>query len=495
MVGKSVYAFVRRGGREVMLSLDASTGEELWSAGYSAPYSPGQPAAAHGAGPKATPSYRDGKLFTLGVSGIVAAFDASDGRLLWKTEPPAEPPYFGAASSPIAGAGVVIAHPGNYGPLTAFDAATGEIEWTAGDGGFFASPVLARIDGVRQVISVTREGVIGVALPAGRLLWRHPSKGGQGGPTPVMHGDAVIVSGNNLGTAAFRPVLRNGTWITETLWETDEVSMYLSTPVVIANSLFGLSQRSAGQYFALDATTGQVLWLGPSRAAENTAVAKAGDLIFLLNEDAELIVARGNRKQLEPLRRYTVAQTPTWAQPAISGRRLFVKDVGSLGLWTLDWAALGLLPATLLVVRSARTGRAEEKLAPVLERHVPAVGPVGAVLGLVSVHDDDLADLDRVPLEATAKQAVRGPALDHPDLLAPVLGGHFQVDPRVRVHPLDPDDGPFEHERPVGIEFRSERVVGVDRDDRGQHDGGRHGNESGRNALRFQFACHGSLLL
>ena len=86
----------------------------------------------------------------------------------------------------------------------------------------------------------------------------------------------------------------------------------------------------------LDATTGQVLWLGPSRAAENTAVAKAGSLLFLLNDDAELIVARRNRSQFEPLRRYSVADSATWAQPAISGKRLFVKDVDSLALWTLD---------------------------------------------------------------------------------------------------------------------------------------------------------------
>ena len=127
---------------------------------------------------------------------------------------------------------------------------------------------------------MTQEGVIGVALSDGTPLWRHPWNGGQGGPTPVLNGDTVIVSGHDLGTAAFRPARRNGTWVTETLWKTDEVSMYLSTPVVVANTLFGLSERSRGQYFALDAMTGKTLWLGPPRAAGNTAVVKAGSLIF-----------------------------------------------------------------------------------------------------------------------------------------------------------------------------------------------------------------------
>ncbi len=111
-----------------MSALDASTGEKLWSAGYPAPYTPSSPTAAHGSGPKATPAFHDSKLFTLGISGVVAAFDASNAQLLWRTAAPSEPPFFSAASSPVAEDGVVFVHPGNYGPLTAFDADTGEVE-------------------------------------------------------------------------------------------------------------------------------------------------------------------------------------------------------------------------------------------------------------------------------------------------------------------------------------------------------------------------------
>ena len=111
--------------------------------------------------------------------------------------------------------------------------------------------------------------------------------------------------------------------------------MYLCNPVVIGDALFGLSTRNSGQFFALDAKTGTVLWLGQPRQATNTAVVKAGNLLFLLDDDAELIVARGSRTGFEPLKRYIVADSATWAQPAISGNRVFVKDVASLTLWTL----------------------------------------------------------------------------------------------------------------------------------------------------------------
>ena len=336
VIGDTVYSFTRRGGEEVMAALEAGTGTELWHSGYAAPYTPGRPAAAHGTGPKATPVFHNGKLFTLGISGIVAAFDAFTGELLWRTNAPAEPPFFSAASSPVAEDGVVIVHPGNYGPLTAFDVDTGGVKWTAGDGGFFASPIVVDSAGTRQVISVTAKNVIGVSLADGEVLWQHPWQGGAGGTMPVLYGETIIVSGHNLGVSAFKPSRTDGEWKTETVWETKDVSMYLSNPVVIGDTLFGLSHRASGQFFALDAASGEVLWLGQPREAKNTAVVKAGDLLFLLNDDAELIVARSNRSGFEPLRRYSVADSSTWAQPAISGNRVFVKDVSSLTLWTLD---------------------------------------------------------------------------------------------------------------------------------------------------------------
>ena len=112
--------------------------------------------------------------------------------------------------------------------------------------------------------------------------------------------------------------------------------MDLSNPVLVDDMLFGLSHRSSGQFFVMDAGTGEVQWLGEPRAAQNTAVVKADDVLFLLNADAELIVGRIGRGCLEQIRSYTVADSATWAQPAISGNRLFIKDVDTISLWTVD---------------------------------------------------------------------------------------------------------------------------------------------------------------
>jgi len=337
VVGNKVYAFTRRDGSEVMMALDAATGKIVWQTAYPAPYKAADAAAAHGAGPKATPLFHHGMLYTLGISGIVSAFDAATGKLVWQKPAPPEHPYFGVAVSPIGEKDLVIVHPGSYGPLTAFDAKTGQVKWTADGDSAWVSPIIVELGGTRQVISMTTKSVISVAVADGRLLWQYPwvSKATASAMTPIVYGETIIVSSSKMGVTALKPIKRDGKWAADVVWEAKDVSMFLSNPVLIRDTLFGLSERASGQYFALDARTGQVLWLGEPRAATNAAVIKAGDLLFFLNDNAELIVARSSQTGLELLKRYTVAESATWAQPTISGSRVFVKDVTSLTLWTL----------------------------------------------------------------------------------------------------------------------------------------------------------------
>src|SRR5262245_15485863 len=74
VVADTVYGFTRRNGAEVMTAVVAGTGRERWHTSYAAPYAPDTPAAVHGVGPKATPLFHHGKLFSLGITGVVTAF-------------------------------------------------------------------------------------------------------------------------------------------------------------------------------------------------------------------------------------------------------------------------------------------------------------------------------------------------------------------------------------------------------------------------------------
>ena len=338
VVADTVYVFTRRNETEVMTALEAATGKERWHSSYPAPYAPATPAAAHGVGPKATPLFHKGRLYTLGITGIVSAFDSSTGKLAWQTPAAREHPSYGMAVSPVGEKDLVIVHPGNHGPLTAFDANTGSVRWSGNDRGAYASPIVVELGGIRQVVTMTQESVLGVSLSDGAPLWEYPwqSRSTPSAITPILYEKTLIVSSQAMGVSALKPIRQGDKWVVDLVWETKEVSLFLSNPVVVGDTLFGLSEKARGQFFALDAQSGKLLWLGQPRQASNTAIVKAGNLLLLLNDDAELIVARSSRNAFEPLKRYTVADSATWAQPAVSGNRLFVKDVSSLSLWTLN---------------------------------------------------------------------------------------------------------------------------------------------------------------
>ena len=339
VAGNRVIVHARQGDREVTRSVALDTGKEIWRDEYAAPYIVNSAARAHGAGPKSTPAIAGARVFTLGISGVLSALDLSTGKMLWRTPPAAVTPQYGTAMSPLVDGSTVYAHMGghNSGAITAFDAATGTARWRwTGDGPGYASPVIALIGGVRQLITQTQKFIVGLDAADGALLWQVPfaTAYAQNSVTPIVRGDVVIYSGLDLGITAAR-IARAGTqWTATTVWKNDQLPMYMSSPVVIGSTLYGLSHRNSGQFFAVDLATGKTLWTTRGREGENASLIATGPLLLLTTTNAELIVARPQAARLEEIKRYTVADSPVWAHPALAPGAVLVKDAGKLIAWS-----------------------------------------------------------------------------------------------------------------------------------------------------------------
>ena len=106
--------FTRQGANEVMQALDAATGKTVWQTRYAAPVTVNPAAKAHGPGPKATPTFANGRLYTLGMGGIVTAFDAASGKQLWQKPAGTTQPLYGTSMSPLVDRGLVIVHVGGH---------------------------------------------------------------------------------------------------------------------------------------------------------------------------------------------------------------------------------------------------------------------------------------------------------------------------------------------------------------------------------------------
>jgi outer membrane protein assembly factor BamB len=343
IAGNRVYIFSRQGENEVMQALDADTGKSLWRTEYPVSFTMNSAAVRHGPGPKSTPILANGRLYSIGMTGTVTAFDAATGKQLWQKAGSSTlmPMYTSHSFSPIVEGGLVIFHVGGHGKgaLTAYDVNTGEVKWSwGGDGPGYGSPMVAEFGGVRQLVTNTQGKLIGIDPASGALLWEAPfeSSNFTNSLTPVVVGQTVLLSNNVKPATAISISRQNNKWITATAWENPDGQARMTNAVVLGDVIFGLSIRNMGQYFSLDAKSGKTLWQSEPRQAANASLARSGNLVFSLEDDGEMVIFRRNGAMFEQVKRYQLADSETWAPPSISGNRIFVKDVSTLSLWTVN---------------------------------------------------------------------------------------------------------------------------------------------------------------
>ena len=127
-----------------------------------------------------------------------------------------------------------------------------------------------------------------------------------------------------------------GNYLTTLVAVAQQLSLSFSNAVLVGDAVFSLSAMNSGQFFWADAKTGKTLWTSSPRQAGNAAIVRSGDLLLVLKDDAELLVAKSTPGGFEPLKTYTVANSATWPAPSVSGNRIFVKDISTVALWTVN---------------------------------------------------------------------------------------------------------------------------------------------------------------
>jgi outer membrane protein assembly factor BamB len=340
VVGNRVFVFSREGELEFMRCLAVEDGKVHWLDSYAAPYEMHPAARRHGKGPKATPAVADGRVFAVGINGTLTAWDAATGRVLWRKSFTGDfkktSPAFGAAASPLVdGPNVIVPLGGrNSGALTALDAATGEIRWQwTGDGPGYTSPVIGTFGGERQLITQSQTRCLAVSPADGRLLWEIPftTSHEQNTVTPVIMDDLVILAGIGKPTFAVRV---SGTTAVS-VWENRGLTMYMSSPVLNGKRFHGMSDKSLGSLFTLDATNGELLWKSEGRLGDNASITDLGSALLVVNTGGALTIHDKSGDALKEIASYQVSDTAVWASPAVAGNNVLIKDTSTLTLFAV----------------------------------------------------------------------------------------------------------------------------------------------------------------
>jgi outer membrane protein assembly factor BamB len=345
LVGDKVYVFTRDGDNETIVCLDAAKGTELWKDKYPAKEAR-VPRGGH-TGPRSSPAVADGKVCTLGVEGVLSCLKADSGKVVWRKESTGRPRFF-TASSPIIADGMCIAYLGSEGKgeLTAYDLAKGDEKWKwSGDGPPYASPVLMTAEKTKQLVTLTEKSVVGIGVADGKLLWQLPWATRQmqyNSITPIVDGQTVFYAREGTGTVAVKIEKKDDAFAAKELWTKKESAGKYNTPLLKDGLIFGLSPSggSATKIFCMKAETGDVLWTDKTEHGECGAILDAGSVLLALTSDSKLVVFKPDNKEFKEVATYKVAdkgaKEGTWAGPIIAGNRVFVKDVDSVILWTIE---------------------------------------------------------------------------------------------------------------------------------------------------------------
>jgi len=331
-----VFVHSRKDPIELVTAIDLSTGATVWQQSYTAAFTKNKYANLMAKGPNATPLVDDGRVFTLGASGLLVAWDAASGRRLWSKDfsgiVDTSKLFCGTSASPLLVNGLVVVQVGSDvggGLVAALDPATGTSRWEwKGDGPGYASPAVIRVGSSSQIVTLTNRSVVGLDAAAGRLLWTIPftDEWHENIVAPTWTGTELIVSGTRQGTHAYRLAERNGAWEATQAWKNSDIAMYMSSPVVADGVLYGHSARRKGQFVALDAASGAVKWATEGREGAHASVLLAPRHVVFLTEGGDLIVARRGSSGFEVEKRYEVAESETYAMPVVMGRDLIVRD-------------------------------------------------------------------------------------------------------------------------------------------------------------------------
>jgi outer membrane protein assembly factor BamB len=340
-----VYVHSRQDPDEVVTALDAGTGVPAWTARYRAAFDKNKYASAMSKGPFSTPLVANGRLFTLGTTGVLTSFDAATGEVKWRKDWSAEVDtsklFTGTAMSPIVDSGLLVVHVGDDGGGTfrALDPGTGSEKWSLeGHGPGYASPIVASFGGTRQIVTLTDKAVVGIEIATGKELWQipFPDDWNENIVTPVVAGDVLVVSGTRQGTFGYRMVKKGGGFKPSRAWHNTDVPMYMSSPVVDGAFVYGFSNRRKGQLFCLDAKTGTVRWATEGRAGTNAAIQSAGTNLLVLLTEGDLLVVRRTPEKFEELRRYTVAEGQAWAHPVLVNGGIIIRSGDAVALWAVE---------------------------------------------------------------------------------------------------------------------------------------------------------------
>jgi outer membrane protein assembly factor BamB len=341
IVDGRLFTIEQRGEQEAVVCLSADTGSEIWSH-----VEPGRFwDFLSAAGPRATPTFADGRIYAQGATGMLLCLDAATGQKIWSRDVLADSggklPEWGVCASPLVTDGVAVTFASGEGKkgLLAYRADTGAPAWSA-DAGMrsYSSPHLATIAGKPQVLFLGDRGLSAREPSSGAPLWSYEVPGQEPRscqPMPVGDGQQVLVSrGMEVPTDLIdlKPGGADGAVTVAKRWTSRDLKPSFNDFVVHAGHAYGFDGR---MFACVELAGGTRRWKKGRYGTGQVILLEALRLLVVLADDGRAVLVRANPDAFEELGSFQAINGKSWNHPAFAHGRLYVRNAEEIACYEL----------------------------------------------------------------------------------------------------------------------------------------------------------------
>ncbi len=330
------YTIEQRRGQEVATAYDVETGRQIWAQGWNAEYKD-----STGDGPRATPTWDNGRVYALGATGELRCLDAKTGAVIWGKnilrENGAENLPWAMAASPLIVDDKVIVLPGGTSgnSVVAYNKNTGAAVWKSlNDRQGYVSPMLATLSGTRQVLVVSSSRMVGLSPDDGSMLWNLTWDTDMGinasQPVIVDKNRFFISSGYGKGAALVEISGSGKNLAARAVWQNINMKNKFNSSVLHQGFIYGLDE---GILSCVDVNTGERKWKG-GRYGYGQVILASGHLI-VMSHTGELALVKATPDQYSELARFPALDGQTWNYPAIAGGKLLVRNATQMAAFNI----------------------------------------------------------------------------------------------------------------------------------------------------------------
>jgi outer membrane protein assembly factor BamB len=332
------FTIEQRRRQEIVAAYDVETGRELWTHGSDAEFKE----SMGGDGPRATPTWEAGRLYALGAEGDLRCFEAKTGKLNWSKnilkDNGAENLQWGMSGAPLIVDDKVIVLPGGRAgkSVVAYNKLTGAQVWKSlNDTQAYVSPMLATLAGKRQIVVVTANRIVGLAVEDGSLLWESSWNTDMGinvsQPIVIDANRFFISSGYGKGAALVEITGSGNELAARKVWENTSMKNKFNSSVVFEGNVYGLDE---GILTCIDVKTGERKWKG-GRYGYGQVILASGHLV-IITDTGELVLVKATPDKHTELARFSAIEGKTWNYPAIAEGRLLVRNQTQMACFDLS---------------------------------------------------------------------------------------------------------------------------------------------------------------